>query len=85
MDGKYFTSGIKLIFYGETNPITFGNLDGTNWTKAIFKNLNKSKLSSVQKNEHMEDVRSEIFLFLVQMANIPKNGQNQMVVSLNLY
>jgi hypothetical protein len=49
------------------------------------KNLNKSKLSSVQKNEHNEDVRSEIFLFLVQMANIPKNGQIQMVVSLNLY
>ena len=37
VDGKDYTTGIKFIFHGETNPITFGKLDGENWTRALFK------------------------------------------------
>ena len=37
VDGKWYTEGIKFIFHGDINPITFGKLDGKNWAKAIFK------------------------------------------------
>ena len=37
IDGKWRSQGIKFTFHGETNPITFGKLDGTSCTKAIFQ------------------------------------------------
>ncbi len=46
VDGKYYTIGIKFIFYGETNPITFGNLDGTHCTRALFKS--SEQISSIK-------------------------------------
>ena len=46
VDGKYYTIGIKFIFYGETNPITFGNLDGTHCARALFKS--SEQISSIK-------------------------------------
>ena len=46
VDGKRYTIGIKFIFYGETNPITFGNLDGTGHTRALFKS--SEQISSIK-------------------------------------
>ena len=37
VDGKYCTIGIKFIFHGETEPITYGRFDGTSCARAVFK------------------------------------------------
>ena len=36
VDGKDYTTGIKFIFQGETEPITCGK-EGTHFNRALFK------------------------------------------------
>jgi len=37
VDGKKYTTGIKFIFYGRSDPISFGRFDGTNFSRSVFK------------------------------------------------
>ena len=37
VDGKQLTIGIKFIFHGETEPISYGSFDGTSMERALFK------------------------------------------------
>ena len=37
VDGKKYTIGIKFIFQGEKEPITYGKFDGTGLSRALFK------------------------------------------------
>ena len=37
VDGKRYTIGIKFMFYGEAEPITYGRFDGTDFVRAVFK------------------------------------------------
>ena len=37
VDGKNYAVGIKFMFYGEAEPITYGRFDGTGFFRAVFK------------------------------------------------
>jgi hypothetical protein len=56
VDGKSII-GIKFIFYGETNPITFGKLDGTAYARALFKS--SEQISSIKLTGEKTDEGSK--------------------------
>ena len=63
VDGKRYTVGIKFIFHGETEPITYGKLDGKNFNRALFKISEKISTIKCSGEETYDGIKYRAITF----------------------